>query len=307
MFSFFFVCFELGGRVGVHLGFGGADDAETLRRIVEKVEELGFHGLFVSEGLGDQVLEPFSLLSVASTFSERLALGVVDYSLALRHPIVTAKHVSSLQRLSEGRAILGVDFYGGGWALGGGFGALESECLEILRRAWREGTLSFRGRFFRFEGVRVSSQLPEGMDPEVWIEGRGAASVLAAVRYGSGLVPKNVSPEELGVIAQQVRGALRVEGRSSRFVLGVRLPLVLASSGRRAELLASHYSRLAGESVGEYSSHALVGDASRVTERLTSYFEAGAGYVVVSTAHLGSGEAQLEVLEAFARDVAPSL
>lgn len=309
MFLFSVDISELAGLLGVHLGFCGVDDVEVLRRVVGRVEELGFHGLFVSEGLSDQPLDPFGVLSLASTFSERIALGVVDYSLTLRHPVVTARSVSSLQRLSDGRVILGVDsMEAGSSAAGGAVGALESECLELVRRAWREDTISFRGRFFRVEGLKVSSQLPESMDPHVWIEGRGALSVALAARYASGLVPKGVSPEEVGVLAEQVKGALRFEQRRGGFLLGVRLPLVLAQSMRRAEVLASYYARKLGVDVEELRSRALVGDPSAVTERLTSYFEAGAKYVVLSTAHLEGGEeAQLEALGAFARDVAPSL
>jgi len=302
---------ELVVRVGAHLSFGGADDAESLKKIVEKVEEFGFHGLFVSEGISDQPLDPFSILSLASTYTQKIALGVVEYSITLRHPVVTAKSVSSLQRLSDGRVILGVDFSKGesdsSTTYSGVLGALESECLELMKKAWREDPLSYSGRFFKVEGMRVSSQLPEGMDPSVWIEGKSTLSVMSAAHYGSGLMPKEISPEEVRRLASQIKAALRHEAPQKSFVLGVRLPLVLAPSRHRAEVVATYFSKRRGETLEEFSSHCLVGDASQVTERLTSYFEAGANYAVISTAHFEDKRSQLETLLAFSKEVAPSL
>jgi alkanesulfonate monooxygenase SsuD/methylene tetrahydromethanopterin reductase-like flavin-dependent oxidoreductase (luciferase family) len=305
------IIFELAAPLGVHLGFGGADDVETLRKMIQKVEELGFDGVFVSEGLSDQPLDPFGLLSLASTFTERLALGIVDYSLTLRHPVVTAKSVSSLQRLSEGRVILGVDLTetesAGSSPQVGIMGALESECLEIVHRAWRDETLNYQGKFFRVEGMKVSSQLPANMAPHVWIEGRTTTSVMAASRYASGLVPKNVSKEDVSTIAVQLKNALKHAARGSPFVFGVRLPLVLASSEHRAQVLASYYSKKLSEPLESFLSHALVGDAAKVTEKLTSYFESGVNYALLSVTHMDTMQAQLEALSAFSRDVAPSL
>jgi len=50
-----------------------------------------------------------------------------------------------------------------------------------------------------------------------------------------------------------------------------------------------------------------VGDAAKITERLTSYFESGVNYALLSTTHLENLEAQLEALAALSRDVVPSL
>ncbi|MEM3798988.1 MAG: LLM class flavin-dependent oxidoreductase [Thermoprotei archaeon] len=296
--------------VGAHIGFGGADDVEVVKKTVQKVEELGYDGVFVSEGL-DQPLDPFGLLSLASTFTERIALGVVDYLLTLRHPFVTAKSVSSLQRLSDGRVVLGVDFtHGestGSTAYTGAMGVLESECLELVEKAWREGTLSYQGRFFKVEGMKVSSRLPENMNPHVWVEGHTQLAVIASVRHASGLVPKNVSPEEVENLATHLKAALKQEPTRTSFVFGVRLPLVLASNEHRAQVLTSYYSKKLGESRESFYSHSLVGNATRITERLTSYFERGVNYALLSTTHLESLDAQLEALAAFSKDVAPSL
>jgi len=311
LFSLSVICIELVTPLGVHVGFGGADDVEVVKRIVQKVEELGFDGVFVSEGLGDQPLDPFGLLSLASTFTERIALGVVDYSLTLRHPIVTAKSVSSLQRLSDGRVVLGVDFSQseskGSPTYSGVMGALESECLELVKKAWREETLHYQGKFFKVEGMKVSSQLPENMNPHVWVEGRTPLAVLAAVHHASGLVPKNISPEEAESLTAHVKNTLKQESRRTAFVFGVRLPLILAASEHRAQVLAAYYSKKLGESLESFKSHSLVGDAAKITERLTSYFESGVNYALLSTTHFENLEAQLEALAALSRDVVPSL
>src|SRR5947208_14025231 len=59
-----------------------------------------------------RIYDPFVALSAAATATERLLVGTGICLIVERDPIITAKEVASLDRLSGGRFLFGV---GGGW------------------------------------------------------------------------------------------------------------------------------------------------------------------------------------------------
>ena len=52
-------------------------------------------------------MEPLIVLAGVAARTRRIQLGVSVYLAALRHPIVAAKLVASLDQLSAGRVVLG--------------------------------------------------------------------------------------------------------------------------------------------------------------------------------------------------------
>jgi probable F420-dependent oxidoreductase len=95
--------------------------------------------------------------AAASTSTIRLATGILI--LPQRNPLIAAKEIASLDRLSNGRLDLGI---GVGWlreefdALGIPFearGARTDEYLQALRVLWSEVEAEFHGEFVDFEPV----------------------------------------------------------------------------------------------------------------------------------------------------------
>src|SRR5579885_1366389 len=161
-------------KYGVTLtGAGPMADREKLRRGARKADKLGFQSLWLwdhvafpgklPESYGRSYFSPethffapIPTLAFLAAETKRIKLGTGVLLLALRHPLLVAKDVATLDVLSEGRVIFGV---GLGWlaeefeALGIPFrerAGRVRESVGILRRLWTAGRLQEEGRYYRF-------------------------------------------------------------------------------------------------------------------------------------------------------------
>ncbi|SDZ82186.1 luciferase-type oxidoreductase, BA3436 family [Haloplanus vescus] len=91
-------------------------DIETEMRLAEHAESLDFDGLWVRDvptywpSFGDAggAFDTWPLLSYLAARTDEVALGTSSVVLPLRHPIHVAKSAASVDRLSDGRLVLGV-------------------------------------------------------------------------------------------------------------------------------------------------------------------------------------------------------
>jgi alkanesulfonate monooxygenase SsuD/methylene tetrahydromethanopterin reductase-like flavin-dependent oxidoreductase (luciferase family) len=137
---------------------------ETLE-LVDACEAWGLDGAWLGEihfnPVRSVLSSPFALAAFVAARTRRLRVGTAVTVLPLAHPLRIAEDVASVDQLSEGRFDFGIGRSGSPRAydaLGVPYAESQArlaETIEILRRAWTGERLSFRGRFFRFEGVTV--------------------------------------------------------------------------------------------------------------------------------------------------------
>lgn len=136
----------------------------------------------------------------AATNTVKLATGVLI--LPQRHPLVTAKEVATLDRLSGGRTMLGV---GVGWlreefeALGVPFegrGRRVDEYVDVIRRLWEQDETAYDGEFVSFPPVQSFPKPLQARVPVV-VGGHSEAAARRAGRLGDGFFPARGSPERL--------------------------------------------------------------------------------------------------------------
>jgi probable F420-dependent oxidoreductase len=161
---------------------------------------------------------PYIVLAAiaARTTTLRLVLGAIVSPL--RHPLITAKDLGTLDLLSGGRlvvlptvswhhdeyAALGVDFHRRGEIL--------DEQLDIWRRVWTTSPVAYHGRHYDFDDIWVEPKAARPGGPALWF---GGSTVHAAVArrlatYGSGFNPLGrPTLAEMRVLD----GALALEGR----------------------------------------------------------------------------------------------
>lgn len=151
----------------------------------------------------------------ANTTTTRLVSTVLV--AAYRHPLAIASAFGTLDRLSGGRAILGV---GAGHveaefeALGVEFatrGRRLDEILGAVRGAFDSEYVSHAGEFFDYADVGVGPA-PIASLP-IWVGGSGTASWRRAGRYGDGWIPmgldKSRYPEAIEVMTAAAEDAGR--------------------------------------------------------------------------------------------------
>src|SRR5690606_158113 len=118
-------------------------------------------------GPAEPMLEGYTTLGYLAAITSRMRLGLLVTGTTYRHPGLLAKTVATLDRLSGGRAVLGI---GAAWyerehaGLGVPFPPLAErferleETLQIVRQMWSPDDGPFHGSHYRLEETICSPQ-----------------------------------------------------------------------------------------------------------------------------------------------------
>jgi probable F420-dependent oxidoreductase len=171
---------------------------------------------------GSPLYDPWVTLAYVAACTRRIRLGTHVYILPLRHPLVTARAVTTLDVLSGGRAILGA---GVGWLedefhfAGESFanrGRRSDEIIGLLRTLWSEKIVDFQGEFYALGPLRFEPKPLQKPGPPIEIGGITPPALRRAARLGDGWLA--TGRMELGELERAVRRlhALRDEaGRAA--------------------------------------------------------------------------------------------
>lgn len=149
-------------------------------------------------------LECLSVLSFLAGATQRIRLGASVVVMNFRHPLHWLKQATSIDRLSEGRLVLGV---GIGWmeeefaAMGASYadrGKVGDEQLEIAQALLTDERASYQGAFYAFADVAFEPKAHGDRIP-IWVGGEGKPAQRRAARFGDAWFPYfvRVTPEEL--------------------------------------------------------------------------------------------------------------
>src|SRR5262249_10099502 len=135
--------------------------------------------------------DPFTTLAFAAACTNRIKLATGICLVPEHNPLVLAKTVATLDRLSGGRLILGV---GIGWlaeefqALGLSFerrAQRTREYINVMRKLWAEAKSSYHGEFVSFPEVQ-SFPKPHNNTVPVWFGGETPPALRRVGEYGDG-------------------------------------------------------------------------------------------------------------------------
>jgi hypothetical protein len=157
-------------------------DAAQANAVVELARLADAAGLelvtFQDHPYQPQFLDSWTLLSVVAAQTTTVSLSLNVANLPLRHPLMLAKSVASLDILSGGRVELGLGagaFWEGIAAFGGrqrtpgqSVDALR-EAIDVIRAAWASGGAGIRyeGEHYTVKGARLGP--PPAHPVEIWL------------------------------------------------------------------------------------------------------------------------------------------
>ena len=179
------------------------DEFQTGRAVMEiaaAADAAGFDAVFVTDhplperewlaAGGHQAMDPFVALSFAAAGSERVGLHTNLAVLPYRSPYVIAKAVASLDRLSNGRVLLGV---GAGYleaefdALGADFAHrndVSDHAIAEMRKVWSGEPVQIGKRYY--QALPRPVQQPH---PPIWGGGNSQRAIRRAVELCEGWMP----------------------------------------------------------------------------------------------------------------------
>jgi len=165
--------------------------------------------------------DALTLLAAVASATSRLRLVASSIIAPLRHPLLLAKQLATLDLLSEGRLVIQptVSWHRPEYeALGVPFerrGELLDEHLAAWSVLWRETPASFEGQHYRFGEMSLEPKPFREQGPALWFGGETMHDRLLRrlVEYGSGFNPLGTpSDEDL----ERLRSGMAAAGREMR-------------------------------------------------------------------------------------------
>jgi probable F420-dependent oxidoreductase len=222
------------------VGVGPTTNPQWLRTAATTVERLGFATIWAPEHVvlveqynsrypytsgqfpgpaNAEIADPFATLAyVAACTSEvRLATGICI--VPEHNPMVLAKTIATVDRLSNGRVILGV---GIGWlaeefqALGIPFerrAQRTREYIEVMRRLWTEEHSSYSGEFVNFSHVFSYPKPANKKGVPVWFGGESGPALRRVAEYGDGWLGFKLQPDQAAAKIRKIEELLKACGR----------------------------------------------------------------------------------------------
>lgn len=294
-------------KIGLMLPLGAGESGgwNNLRELAMTADRDGLdsvwgadHLVFRDEqGAHHGIHEAWTVLTAVAAVTERVEIGPLVLAVPFRNPALTAKMAAELDRVSNGRLILGI---GCGWhepefdAFGYPFdhrvGRFE-EAVEILVPLLRGNTVTFEGRWHQAQDARL---LPEPVRPDmpILIAGKQPRMLSLVARHAdawnAAWYGDPADAGELRTRLANLRAALDEAGRD---------PATL-------ELTAGIFVSTADDE--DAPEAAIRGSTNEIADALARYAELGVSHLIAHTwPRTPDSVARLAEAAAKARDLVP--
>jgi probable F420-dependent oxidoreductase len=197
---------------GAHAAWEASAGIAEMARIARVADSLGFDHLTCSEHVavppadaevrGAVYWDPLSTFGFLAAQTQRIRLATYVLVLGYHHPLEIAKRYGTLDRISDGRLVLGV-----------GVGTLEPEfdllgvpmhrrgeraddAIAALRACFGRSRVEYHGEHYDFADLLVEPHGPRE-DVPIWVGGRSRRSLRRAVALADGWAPFGLKRADL--------------------------------------------------------------------------------------------------------------
>ncbi|MSQ05626.1 MAG: LLM class F420-dependent oxidoreductase [Dehalococcoidia bacterium] len=204
---------------------------ETIARVAQHAEELGYDSLWVFDGFlypvqpqspypgtpdGNMpanmriMLGPLEALTFAAAFTSRIALGASVLVMGYRNPVMLAQSLTTLDVLSGGRLRVGL---GQGWskdehdAVGvpmSSRAARADEFLKVLKAIWTTDPVEFHGKFFHIRRSHILPKPVQKPHPPIYLAAYTPGAMQRVATMADGWNPAGVPPQGMAQMMQGV-------------------------------------------------------------------------------------------------------
>jgi alkanesulfonate monooxygenase SsuD/methylene tetrahydromethanopterin reductase-like flavin-dependent oxidoreductase (luciferase family) len=275
-------------------------------KVARRAEDLGYDSVWAGERmLLSKRLDPISLLGAVASVTEQVSLGAAVLIAPLKHPIILADQLASLDNISNGRLIAG---FGVGAdrikleyeSVGVSFtdrGSRLDECISIMKQAWK-GKIDFEGKHFRLSNLEMALKPKQKDGPPIFLGGAKKVSLKRVARYADGWMPIDLSPSEYQTAYDKIKSyqdTQRTIERDLYITLNIRENKEIAKE--ESHRFLDTYYNVKFPSIDKMAFFGTVEDALR---RFEEYSSVGVERAIVRFASFGD---QVNQVESFSEKV----
>ena len=305
---------------GVLFTDGGPPDLSPIYRMADYAEETGYHSIWVGDSVTAKPrLEALTIMGALAARTQRIQIGTAVFLAALRHPLVLAHAVASLDVLSTGRIILGVGAGRGGREIlsqefencGVPFmerGPRLTELLDICRRLWTETPVSYDGDYYQLADVALEPRPVQAGGPPLWVSSNKVKQGLRRVgRLGDAWITNVTTLDVYRECWEQIVAAAESERRDPEQIHQcLYLTVNVHPDGDKArqdgsKYLENYYKKPAASVAEDLVTQ--FGSPAEVLERINGYVKLGVRTVIIRFA----APDQMEQLEICSKEIMPNL
>ena len=300
-------------------------------RLAQEAERLGYDAVWGNDHITaapyvrtkwpdpPNFYEVLVTLATVGAHTRRIGLGTAVLVAPLRDPVLLAKQVATLDRLTGGRVLLGVGIgayreeFLAQWPRLAAVrrGDLLDEGIAALRTLWNDREASHAGPHYAFERIEMFPK-PVQRPLPVYFGGHNEAAVARAARHGQGWLPGWRPFEEIKARAALLRRLAAEAGRDPHEVeAAVQLTMVVGRTREEASAryqktgMVAHRKSLAhsGRDPALAEANNLIGSPASILDQLAYLRDAGVDHICAMQFPHDTVREMLEQMEWFARDV----
>jgi probable F420-dependent oxidoreductase len=281
---------------------------------IAALEALPFDALWVGGHVASENPSPEAMVQLTrlAALTTRVRIGTSVLLLPLYPPAIVAKQIADLDRVSNGRVMLGI-------GVGGEYpqefeacgvpieerGGRTDEAIPLIRRLWSAEEVTHKGRFHSMVNVRIHPAPVQPGGPPIIVAGRRTPAMRRAGALGDGWMPYLYSPERYERSVTEVRAhAERAQRDLTEFLW---MAFVFVNVQDTAEQARADATAFFGgtfrQDIDSFLDRvAAVGTPHQVADRLSAFIAAGARHLIIAPA---SGGDPIAMARRVAADVMP--
>lgn len=207
-------------RIGFGFGVRTKLNDDGFATVVDALERLRFDSLWLSERIGGEAPDPLVAMAFAAGRTTKLKFGMSVMVLPGRNPVVLAKELATLDRMSQGRLLPAF-----------GLGAVDpheqqafgverterakrfDEAIRVLRGCWADQPFTHHGTHFHYDDLVVLPK-PRQHHVDIWLGGIAPSELRRVGRLADGWLPSFVTPDDAARGREAIEAALAEYGRA---------------------------------------------------------------------------------------------
>lgn len=273
----------------------GRNETAGMLALAERAEKLGFDGIWIGDSLTARPRhEPLAMLAAVAARVPRVLIGTAVLLPALRNPVLLAHQAATIDRIAEGRLVLGVgiardvpsiraEFEAAGVPFEKRVGRMM-EGLRLARALWSGEPVDWDG-LWKMKSATVGPTPHRPGGPLLWVAGARPESLERAGRFFDGWMPNEGDAAAWGAKWGEVQRVARDAGRDPKKLTGsMYLTLSLDDdvgvANRRLDAYLERYYGAPAAALRKRQ-ECFAGPASAVADYLAGYARAGAHHLVL--------------------------